>query len=85
MSVSATVTTSTFDEVDSYGVVHRVEYRDFIFPYQGFTPMAGDRIVETVGDRDLVYVVSCPGGGQCYSEIADRTALRVHTLLAGEA
>jgi hypothetical protein len=49
VSVSATVTTSTFDEVDSYGVIHRVEYRDFIFPQHGLTPQAGDRILETVG------------------------------------
>lgn len=89
--VSATVGKSIFEETDSYGVVHRAEYRDYIIPVDGFTlgadravPRAGDRVTETYGGRTTVYVVAAPTGEQCYRELADRTAVRVHTVAAGD-
>jgi len=87
VEIAATIGRTEFEQVDEYGVVQRLQSRDFLvraadLVLAGATtlPKAGDRIRETVGAQTFVYEVMAPGNEPPwrYSD-PYRKALRVHT------
>ena len=83
----ATVGSTAFDRTDEYGVVHRIESRDYLVAAsdlvlggQAITPKAGDRIAETGESSVHEYEVMSPGDEPAwrYSD-PQRRALRIHT------
>ncbi len=91
IEVAATVGRTVFEQADEYGILRRIEARDFIIRavdlvLAGTTtiPKPGDQIRETDGGVVLVYEVMAPGGEPPwrYSD-AYRTALRIHTKHVG--
>jgi len=92
VEVPATVGKTVFEVDSGYGVVERVESRDFLIPadrlvldYDQTVPRRGDRIKETAGEQTFVYEVMAPGSEDCwrYSDLF-RKVLRVHTKLIGQ-
>ena len=83
----ATIGRTVFEQADEFGVVHRIEARDFLIRAADLVlagetalPIAGDQITKAVGNTVLVYEVM-PFGGEPpfrYSN-PDRTTLRIHT------
>ena len=89
VNLAATIGKSEFEQADEFGIVHRVEARDYlvlatdlILGGEQTLPKAGDRIQETVGDKTFVYEVMAPGGEPPwrYSDPYRKT-LRIHTKL----
>ena len=87
VELAATIGTTTFEQVDEYGVVHKLESRDFLVRTQDLVlagvaalPQAGDRVREADGEATLVYEVMAPGVEPPwrYSDPYRRT-LRIHT------
>ena len=87
VEIEATVGSTAFDRTDEYGVVHRIESRDYlaaaadlVLGGEAVTPKAGDRITETGEARVHEYEVMAPGDGPAwrYSDPQRRT-LRIHT------
>ena len=87
VEITATIGKTTFEQVDEYGVVHRIESRDFLVLTADLVlggartlPKAGDRVCETDGDQMFVYEVMAPAGEPPwrYSDAYRRT-LRIHT------
>lgn len=87
VEIEATVGSTEFDRTDEYGVVHRIESRDYLVAAADLvlggdvvTPKAGDRITETGEARVHEYEVMSPGDEPAwrYSDPQRRT-LRVHT------
>ena len=87
VELAATVGRTEFEQADEYGVLHRIESRDYIIrtadlQIAGETvlPKAGDQIRETDGAVTHVYEVMAPGG-EPPSRFSDpyRVALRIHT------
>lgn len=84
----ATAGKTEFD-VDSQGLVERIESHDWIFPARrlilavGQTlPQAGDQITEPGGSTHYVYEVTRFGNNPPYTFLdPGRTMLRVHTKL----
>lgn len=83
----AAIGRTEFEDADAYGIVHRLESRDFLIRTAVFVlsdgptlPKAGDRIREVVGGQSFTYEVSAPGGEPPwrYSD-PHRTTLRIHT------
>lgn len=83
----ATVGSTAFDRTDEYGVVHRIESRDYlvaaadlVLAGEAVTPKPGDRITETGEARVHEYEVMSPGDEPAwrYSDPQRRT-LRIHT------
>jgi len=87
VEIEATVGSTAFDRTDEYGVIHRIESRDYlvsaadlVLAGQAVTPKAGDRITETGDTRVHEYEVMSPGDEPAwlYSDPQRRT-LRIHT------
>jgi len=92
VDVRATIGKTVFEVDSGYGVVERIESRDFLIPaerlvldYDQTVPRRGDRIKETVGEQTFVYEVMAPGNEDCwrYSD-PFRKVLRIHTKLIGQ-
>jgi hypothetical protein len=92
VEVQATIGKTVFEVETGYGVVERIESRDFliaadllVLDYDLTMPRRGDRIKETVGEQTFVYEVMAPGNEDCwrYSDPFRRT-LRVHTKFVGQ-
>jgi len=91
VEIEATVGSTAFDRTDEYGVVHRIESRDYlvaaadlVLAGEAVTPKAGDRITETGESRVHEYEVmgaSSRGGGEPAWRYSDpqRLTLRIHT------
>ena len=83
----ATVGRTPFEQVDTYGVVHRVESRDYLIIAADLVlggvvrmPRVGDRIRETAGDQVRVFEVMAPEGEPPYrNSDPDGITLRIHT------
>jgi hypothetical protein len=87
VEVAATVGSTAFERADEYGVVHRIESRDFLIATADLVlagtvtlPKPGDRITETGDTTVHEYEVMAPGGEPAwrYSD-PQRLTLRVHT------
>jgi len=87
VEIAATIGSTAFDRTDEYGVVHRIESRDYLVAAadlvlggEAVTPKAGDRITETGDTSVLEYEVMSPGDAPAwrYSDPQRRT-LRIHT------
>ncbi|HQL54903.1 MAG TPA: hypothetical protein PLQ87_09365 [Phycisphaerae bacterium] len=87
----ATIGSTTFEQADEYGVIHRTESRDYLITAADLVlagkqdlPRAGDRIRETDDDQIFLYEVMAPGGEPPwrYSD-AYRRSLRIHTKFIG--
>jgi hypothetical protein len=87
VEIEATVGSTAFDRTDEYGVVYRIESRDYlvaaaalVLAGEAVTPKAGDRITETGEARVHEYEVMSPGAAPAwrYSDPQRRT-LRIHT------
>ena len=87
VEVSATVGKTVFRLDKGYGVIERVEARDYLILAADIVlggaaalPKAGDRIREVEGNKAFVYEVMAPGNESCwrYSDPYRRT-LRIHT------
>jgi len=87
VEIEATIGSTAFDRTDEYGVVHRIESRDYLVAAadlvlggEAVTPKAGDRITETGESRVHEYEVMSPGDEPAwrYSDPQRRT-LRIHT------
>lgn len=91
VDLPATIGSTTFEQVDEYGVVRRTQARDYLLSAADLVlagavtePQAGDRIHETVGAQVFLYEVMAPGGEPPwrYSD-RYRQTLRVHTKCIG--
>jgi len=87
VELAATIGRTVFEQADEFGVIHRIESRDYLVPTVDLVlasvpalPKAGDRIRETAGDQVFVYEVMAPGNEPPwrYSDPYRRT-LRIHT------
>ncbi|MEO1585600.1 MAG: hypothetical protein AAFR96_13650 [Planctomycetota bacterium] len=87
VEISATVGSTAFDRTDEYGVIHRIESRDYLVAAadlvlggEAVMPKAGDRITETGEATVHEYEVMSPGDAPAwrYSDPQRRT-LRIHT------
>jgi len=85
--VAATVGSTAFERADEYGVMHRIESRDFLIAAADLVlagtatlPKPGDRITETSDTTVHEYEVMAPGGEPAwrYSD-PQRLTLRIHT------
>lgn len=87
VDVAATVGRTVFRVENGYGVLERVEARDYLFLGSALVlggeatlPLPGDRIRETVDGRTFVYEVMAPAGEFCWRwSDPHRRTLRVHT------
>lgn len=87
VEIAATIGRTEFEQVDEFGIVHKVQSRDFLVRTADLVlagaltlPKAGDRIRETAGAQTFVYEVMAPGNEPPwrYSD-PYRKALRIHT------
>jgi hypothetical protein len=87
VELAATIGRTEFEQADDYGVVHKIESRDFLVRTADLVlasvqtlPKAGDRIRETEGSQTFVYEVMAPGTEPPfrYSDPYRKT-LRIHT------
>ena len=85
--LAATIGRTLFEQADDYGVVHKIESRDYLIRVvdlapggQQTLPQAGDRIKETVGAQVFIYEVMAPGSEPPF-RYSDpyRLTLRIHT------
>jgi len=87
IEVAATVGKTVFRLDKGYGVIERVEARDYlvlaadrVLGGAAALPKAGDRIRETEGGKAFVYEVMAPGNEPCWRwSDPDRQTLRIHT------
>jgi len=93
VAVSATIGKTEFEIDDEFGVVQRIESRDFLMLTEDLIlagnaslPQRGDIIEETVWTETLLYEVTAPGKEPCwrYSDLYRQT-LRIHTKFIGAA
>lgn len=91
VTVSATIGKTEFEVDDEFGVVQRIESRDFLILTSGLVldgnvtlPERGDIIEEQAGTQTLQYEVTAPGKEPCwrYSDLYRQT-LRIHTKAIG--
>jgi hypothetical protein len=83
----ATVGSTTREQADEYGVLQRVEMRDYLVPAEDLVlagqltePRSGDRIRETRDGRTFVYEVLAMAGEPPWRwSDPYRTTLRIHT------
>ena len=89
--VHAVIGKSVFEIFDAYGVMERVESRDYLVPAAELVlggettlPARGDRIKETDGEKVFVYEVMAPGS-EPHFQFSDpyRKTLRIHTKFIG--
>ncbi len=87
VELAVTIGRTEFEQADEYGVLHRIESRDYILRTADLVlagetvlPKAGDQIRETDGAVTHVYEVMAPSGEPPwrYSD-PYRVALRIHT------
>ena len=87
IELAATPGRTEFEQVDGFGVIHKLESRDFLVRAVDLVlasvqtlPVAGDRISEADGDRTYIYEVMAPGDEPPwrYSD-RYRQTLRIHT------
>ncbi len=87
----ATIGRTEFEQVDEFGIVHKLQSRDFLIRAADLVlnseltlPKAGDRIRETVGAQTFVYEVMAPGSEPPwrYSDPYRKT-LRIHSKYIG--
>ena len=87
IGLAATIGRTEFEQVDEYGIVHKIESRDFLvrtadlaFGGKPILPQTGDRIRESRGMQVFVYEVMAPGAEPPfrYSDLYRKT-LRIHT------
>lgn len=87
VDVVATIGRTEFEQADEFGVIHKIESRDYLVLTADLVlagvqtlPKAGDRIRETDGAQTFVYEVMAPGNEPPfrYSDPYRRT-LRIHT------
>ena len=87
VALLATIGRTEFEQVDEFGIVHKVQSRDFLVRAADLVlagaptlPKAGDRIRETVGTQTFVYEVMAPGNEPPWRHSDPyRKALRIHT------
>jgi len=87
IEVQATIGRTEFEQADDFGIVHKVESRDYlirtadlVLDGQPTLPKRGDQIRETDGSTTVVYEVLSPGDEPVF-RYSDpyRKALRIHT------
>jgi len=87
VEVQATLGETTFEQADDFGIVQKIESRDFLIRTgdlvlngQPALPKSGDHIHDTSGTKVFVYEVSAPGSEPPF-RYSDpyRKALRIHT------
>jgi len=91
VNVPATIGRTEFEQADEYGVVHRIESRDFLVRTDALVlgnkvvlPQAGDRVREMVGEQVFIYEVMAPGGEPPWRyNDPYRQTLRIHTKFVG--
>ena len=83
----ATIGRTEFEQVDEFGIVHKLQSRDFLIRAADLDlgagpvlPRAGDQVRETVGTSVFVYEVNAPGGQPPF-RYSDpyRRVLRIHS------
>ena len=87
VQVQASIGRTEFEQADEFGVIHRIEMRDFlvrtvdlVLNGQATLPQTGDRIRETAGAQTFVYEVMAPGNEPVFRYAdAYRNTLRIHT------
>lgn len=93
VTVFATIGKTEFEIDDEFGVVQRIESRDFLILTADLVlagvvslPQRGDIIEEMSGRETLQYEVTAPGKEPCwrYSDL-HRQTLRIHTKFMGPA
>ncbi len=91
VAVQATIGRTVFEIDDEFGVVHKLESRDFLIHAADLVlggstvlPERGDRIRETVGTTTYIYEVMAPGK-EPHFRYSDpyRKTLRIHTKQVG--
>ncbi len=91
VTVPATIGKTEFEVDDEFGVVQRIESRDFLILASELIldgiatiPERGDVIEKQAGDQTLQYEVTAPGKEPCwrYSDL-HRQTLRIHTKATG--
>ncbi len=96
VQLQATVGRTLFEQTDQFGVIQRIESRDYLVRAvdlvfvagQQALPQVGDRIREPAGTGALIYEVMAPGasgGAEPPFRFSDpeRTTLRIHTKFIG--
>jgi len=87
VDVAATIGRTEFEQADDFGVIHKIESRDYLVLTTDLViagvqtlPKTGDRIREADGAKTFVYEVMAPGNEPPfrYSDPYRRT-LRIHT------
>jgi hypothetical protein len=87
VEVQATLGETTFEQADDFGIVQKIESRDFIvrtvdlvLDDQAALPKSGDRFRDMDGEHVFIYEVSAPGSEPPF-RYSDpyRKALRIHT------
>ena len=87
VALQATLGQTSFEQTDEYGIVQKIESRDFlvrtgdlVLDGESVLPKAGDLIRDTGGASVFVCEVSAPGNEPPY-RYSDpyRKALRIHT------
>lgn len=87
VDIAATVGRTEFEQADDFGVIHKIELRDYLVLTTDLVlagvqtlPKAGDRVREADGAKTFVYEVMAPGSEPPfrYSDPYRRT-LRIHT------
>lgn len=87
VDVQATIGRTVFEQVDEFGIVQKIETRDFlirtadlVLDAQVTLPQRGDLVRETEGTTTFVYEVLAPGNEPVF-RYSDpyRKALRIHT------
>lgn len=91
LTVPATIGKTEFEVDDEFGVVQRIESRDFLILVSDLIldgtvtlPERGDVIEEQAGTQTMQYEVTAPGKEPCwrYSDLYRQT-LRIHAKLMG--
>jgi len=92
VTLLATIGRTEFEQTDQYGVVHRIESRDYLVTAEDLvldgqltTPKAGDQIRESDGAVTRVYAVLAPGDEPPWRwSDPYRVTLRIHTKSIGD-
>lgn len=85
--LSATIGHTDFEEADTDGFIQRVQTRDYlvlaadlVLGGQPSTPVRGDIIRETIGEKVFVYEVMSPGNEPLWRwSDPHRNTIRIHT------
>ena len=91
VEVLATVGRTEFEQADEYGLVHRLESRDFLITVADLVlsgaaimPQSGDRILEVQSGAVVTYEVLATGPLPPFSySDAQRITYRIHTKQVG--